>query len=116
MKLTTLAWLILVVAGLSCGQVLFKFAGRSLSNADSLVRGFLSPYLVMAVVLYGLVTLVWVWLLSTVDLSRAYPILALTFAVVPMLGALVFGETTGTWYWLGIGLIMIGLAVVQLSS
>lgn len=116
MKLTNFAWLTVAVLGMSAGQLLFKLAARSFAEAGSVIRGLLSPVLVMALIVYAGVTIVWVWQLSQTDLSRAYPFMALSFVFVPLLSALMLGETIGAYYWLGIGLIVIGVLVVQLSS
>jgi uncharacterized membrane protein len=42
--------------------------------------------------------------------------MALSFVFVPLLSALLLGESIGMSYWLGIGLIVIGVLVVQLGS
>jgi drug/metabolite transporter (DMT)-like permease len=57
-------------------------------------------------------TVLWVWILTFTPLSRAYPFVALAFAVTPLLGGLVFGEPIGTRLILGISLILGGLLLV----
>ena len=116
MRLANFAWLTSAVLGMAAGQLLFKIAARSFATADSLLRGLLSPTFLAALILYAGVTVVWVWQLSLVDLSRAYPFMALSFVFVPLLSALLLGESIGMSYWLGIGLIVIGVLVVQLGS
>jgi drug/metabolite transporter (DMT)-like permease len=46
----------------------------------------------VALILYAALTVLWVWILSYTPLSRAYPFLALAFALTPALGCLVFAE------------------------
>ena len=116
MKLANFAWLTVAVLGMAVGQLLFKLAARSFAGADSIIQGLLSPVLIMALILYAGVTVVWVWQLSLVDLSRAYPFMALSFVFVPLLSALMLGETVGIYYWLGISLIVAGVLVVQLGT
>jgi drug/metabolite transporter (DMT)-like permease len=115
MKLENFAWLMFVVVGLSTGQLLFKLAARSFAQADSLIRGVMSPYLAMGLLLYGGLTMVWIWQLTTVDLGRAYPLMALTFVIVPILSTFVLGELVGPYFWIGVGLIFSGLIVLQLG-
>ena len=49
-------------------------------------------YFFVALILYARLTVLWVWILSFTPLSRAYPFLALAFALTPALGCLVFAE------------------------
>jgi drug/metabolite transporter (DMT)-like permease len=93
------------VAGMSIGQVLFKLA----SGRGSIELILTSPYLWVAVVLYGAVTITWVLFLREVDLARAYPVLAACFVLVP-LGAVQFlGERLGALYGVGVLLILLGI-------
>lgn len=57
------------------------------------IAGFLlNGYFFVALILYARLTVLWVWILSYTPLSRAYPFLALAFALTPALGCLVFAE------------------------
>jgi drug/metabolite transporter (DMT)-like permease len=115
MKTINLVWILVVVLGMSIGQILFKLSGRWLAESPTVIRGLLSPYLLLGLVLYGAITIVWIWQLSFVDLSRAYPVMAMSFVVVPILSALLFGDVLGVYYWLGIGFIIAGVLIVQLG-
>ena len=58
------------------------------------IAGFLlNGYFFVALILYARLTVLWVWILSFTPLSRAYPFLALAFALTPALGCLVFAES-----------------------
>ena len=113
MKAQNVFFLLLVMSGMAFGQILFKLGARSFAGEGPLLRKLLSPYLVAGIALYGIVTIVWVWQLSMVDLNRAYPFMALTFVVVPLLSMLVLGETVNARYWIGVACIILGIAVVQ---
>jgi len=57
------------------------------------IAGFLlNGYFFVALILYAALTVLWVWILSFTQLWRAYPFLALAFALTPVLGCLVFAE------------------------
>ena len=101
--------LLICVASIACGQILFKLASRSIQPGAGLMAIFLSPYLIVGIALYGITTLAWVWLLSKLELTRAYPFMALNFVLVPLLGTLFLGEHVGPRYWAGIALIIGGL-------
>jgi hypothetical protein len=51
------------------------------------IAGFLlNGYFFVALILYAALTVLWVWIPSFTQLSRAYPFLALAFALTPALG------------------------------
>jgi drug/metabolite transporter (DMT)-like permease len=106
---------IIVIAcavGIAVGQILFKLS----ANAARLADNFFSPpamaWLFAALCLYGITTLVWVWILQKTDLGRVYPFMALAFLVVPVLSHYVFGERFSNNYLIGLGLIVVGLIFV----
>ena len=65
-----------------------------------------------AVLLYGALAVLWVWILSFTPLSRAYIFVALAFAATPLLGAIVFLEPISPRLVIGNGLIVCGLLLV----
>ena len=93
------------VLGMAIGQILFKLA----SGRGGLMEIFLSTVFWVAIVLYGVVTLLWVLLLREIDLSRAYPIMAATYVLVPIASMLLLGEKFGWSYVLGVALIVAGI-------
>jgi drug/metabolite transporter (DMT)-like permease len=106
-------------AMLAAGQVFFKYAASSLKNKP-VVDGFLelaqTPTFYAAVALYGAATLLWVWILSRVPLSQAYPWVALAMSAVPILAVVVFHERFDSSYWLGVGLVVLGVFLTQRAS
>lgn len=106
---------ILCVTGLVLGQILFKISAISLVQTGSFFALKTASWLVVALSLYTFVTIVWVWLLQRVELGRVYPFMALAFILLPLGSYFVFGERFQPQYFLGVGLIMVGIFVV-LSS
>jgi len=97
------------------GQYLFKLAAvRAPANAALAERivGLINVYFVLAVLLYAALSVLWVWLLTFTPLSRAYPFVALAFALTPLVGIAVFGEPFSTRLAIGIALILCGLLFV----
>ncbi len=113
--LPVLAGLILTPLMISAGQVLFKLtsARTGALDAGGLLRLLADPYLILAFAIYGIGTVVWVYVLKSVPLSVAYPFMALTFCVVPLLAWLLLGETLSLRYGVGAALIVAGLLVVN---
>jgi len=100
---------VLCVVGLAFGQILFKLGAASIANSSSLFTIKTSIILVSAFVLYGVTTLVWIWVLQKVELGKIYPIMALAFVLVPIGSSLFFGERYQLQYFFGVILIMIGI-------
>ena len=97
LTLTQVLLLAAYAAGMSGGQLLFKSAalryGAAGCDTSERLLGLLhNVYFLVAVLLYAGLSVLWVWLLSFTPLSRAYPFVALAFALTPFLGALVFQE------------------------
>jgi drug/metabolite transporter (DMT)-like permease len=71
-----------------------------------------NPFLILALFIYGLGTIVWIYLLKSVPLSFAYPFMALTFVLVPLLAWYFLGEPLTMRKGLGTLLVMAGLVVI----
>ena len=106
-------------AVLAAGQVLFKFSAAAFKS-KSVAQGFVelaqTPTFYAAVTLYGAATLLWVWILSRVPLSQAYPWVALATSAVPILAVVVFDERFDSTYWLGVALVVMGVFLTQHAS
>jgi drug/metabolite transporter (DMT)-like permease len=116
LALSQIALLLAYATGMAGGQLLFKAAAlRYVPDGpvgERLLSIVLNSYFLGAMVLYGGLTILWVWVLTFTPLSRAYPFVALAFAITPLLGGLVFGEPIGLRLMLGIALILGGLLLV----
>ncbi|MFQ5509086.1 MAG: EamA family transporter [Leptospirillia bacterium] len=109
--------LLACVGGLAVGQLCFKLSAHALTDATgaaSMLRLVYNPWFLGALATYGGATLLWIWILREVSLSKAYPFFALSFVLVPLMGLAFLGETTTTTYWVGIGLIVAGIYVTTL--
>lgn len=97
--------------GITAGQILFKYAAVAMRMAGTPWRGSVLAALALALAVYGTATLAWIWVLQYVPLSRAYPFMALSFALVPAASWLAFGERVDLQYVFGTIFIVIGLAL-----
>ncbi|HXV74271.1 MAG TPA: EamA family transporter [Sphingomonadales bacterium] len=100
--------ILLVVLGIAGGQVLFKMSGQQITGGGFL-KAFLNPYFFSALLVYGVCTVLWVYLLRDVPLGRAYPAVSLTFLIVPLLAWALLGEPFGKFALLGGALIVAGV-------
>ena len=112
------AAVILVVAG----QTLAKLGMKTIGNIDTsgglvefYLKAFLNPYIFMGTLLYGSAVFFWLYVLSKVELSYAYPFLALTYILVILAAWLVLGESIPILRWIGLFVICIGVFLVAKS-
>jgi drug/metabolite transporter (DMT)-like permease len=97
-------------------QIVFKLAAKQLGDGD-LDAGWLaaaasSPTVWFAVLLYLTVFVLWMLILQQIDLSRAFPLTALTYVTVPAAGLLFFHESLSLAQAGGIALILAGVVLV----
>lgn len=104
--------IILAVLTLSAGQILMKLAAMSVvwRPADFLAS-LLGIEVLIALLVYGLATLMWLYALKSTPLRIAYPFMALAFIFVPVLGHFLLGERMGINTFIGAILIAIGVWV-----
>ncbi len=69
-------------------------------------------WLLAGVAAMGLALLLWLWVLRILPLSIAYPMLSLNFVLTALAARWFFHETIGRRHWLGIGCIMLGVALL----
>ncbi len=103
------------VLGIAIGQLLFKLSANWLQRTGNLFDTHTLLALVAAFTVYGITSLVWVWLLQKGDLGRLYPLMAFAFIVVPIGSHYFFGERFPTQYFVGITLIMTGIIITMKS-
>ena len=114
--LIDLGSLCLFTVMLACGQLLFKRLGLAMRGQPLLDGYWLiikMPSLYLALALYGLSTVLWIWILSRISLARAYPWVAVGVVIVPLIGRYYFGEPLHPLFWAGVALIFAGILLVQ---
>lgn len=116
LSLSTIAILLTYSLVLAGGQLLFKLSALRFVPAarwtDNIVSLALNPFLIAAVLLYAVLSVAWVWVLTFVPLSIAYPFVALTFVLTVVSGVLFFGEPVTPRLVVGALMIVAGLIVI----
>jgi multidrug transporter EmrE-like cation transporter len=123
MNLVTLGLLLLSIVLSTAAQLLLKVgmtqsravAGIGPGPINALMNAILSPWVIAGLVAYFASAVVWLLVLSKVDVSRAYPCVALGFALTVIAAHFLLGEPVSTWRILGVGVIMAGVTVVALT-
>jgi drug/metabolite transporter (DMT)-like permease len=77
---------------------------------------FRDPWILSGLVAMAFGTVSWMLVLRRLDLSIAYPVLALVFVLVPLGAHLMFGEALTAARVLGLALIVAGIAVVAYTA
>lgn len=95
---------------LAVGQILFKIAALGIRPSEGV---FITPALFFAIVLYGLTTILWIFILTRLPLNIAYPFSLLGSAFVPFLAHYYLGEAVGIQTIVGLGLVLCGLLVMH---
>ncbi|HJU26736.1 MAG TPA: SMR family transporter [Rhodanobacteraceae bacterium] len=114
-----LVTLLLLLGSVACdvtGQVCFKFGVSHTgtgSNAPSLVHKVLhSPWIALGVAVYALEFVLWFAALSRTELSIAFPFTALGYVGVVLASRFLLDEHVSMRRWLGVGTIVVGVALV----
>lgn len=103
------------VLGLAAGQILFKLSATAWHRTGSLLDIGALSYFFIALALYGVTTIAWVWVLQKEELGKIYPLMALAFVIVPIASHLMLGEKFQASYFLGIALIIAGIFIAVRS-
>ena len=100
-------------------QLLLKAGAKSvgpLANLGALRNAAwalaLHPGIIGGLFCYVVSVVVWIVALSRVDVSVAYPLLSIGYVVNALLAMWLFGEAVSLQRWLGIGVILVGVALV----
>ena len=118
----TILLLILASVGLGAvAQVLMKLGMTAGPMREALATGapvrvvvavLTSPGVMGGLVLYGIATVLWLGVLSRVELSQAYPFVGLSFVLAAVLGYFVFADAVSATRVAGIALIVAGVVLV----
>jgi len=83
--------------------------------ADTLMRMATQGYFMLGAACYVVSLFVWILGLSRVPVSIAYPLLSVGYIVNAIAAQYLFGEAVTATRWLGIGCIVIGVALISRS-
>jgi drug/metabolite transporter (DMT)-like permease len=103
------------------GQLIIKAALLALAanhgGPHPALHGMRPGFGVLAgLVVYGAGTLFWLKAVARAAISYLYPLSAFSYAVVAVGGKVLFGENIQTGRWVGIAVIMLGVAMLAGSQ
>jgi len=121
-KLSVILLLIVCVLLAIAGQIFLKTGMNQIGSIN--VKSLLSSkffsivfqkYVFIGIVCYFSGAMLWLVVLSQVDVSYAYPLLAISYVFVAIYSWIFFGENITTYRALGIILITIGAILINLK-
>lgn len=80
-----------------------------------LINIYWNKYIIFGAACYGISTILWVIVLSKLDLSYAYPLISTNFVIIAILSKLIFKEKINKLRWLGVITITLGVILTSLS-
>lgn len=104
------------------GQISLKMGMERLGTLDvsgpanimqTAFHVFTAPLVLLGLGFYGLGAVVWLAVLSRLDVSLAYPLLALNFVLVPLLAWLILGEHVPSGRWFGVAIVLVGVTIIS---
>jgi drug/metabolite transporter (DMT)-like permease len=78
-----------------------------------LIRSFGNPYVLLGYILYGVSSLVWLIVLSRVEVSLAYPMMATSYVLVVILSRFLLAEEVTPLRFAGTLVICLGVYLLS---
>lgn len=108
----------------ACAQLMLKMGATSAlgpHQPESSLWGLalkvmLSPMIAGGIFIYGVSVLIWIWVLSRVELSVAYPFVGLSFIFTLVFGVFFLDEALNTAKIIGTLMIIVGCIFVAQSA
>ena len=108
---------------LVAGQSLLKHGLNVAGGTSLLEHGIIGtlqrivsqPFVPAGFVCYAVSSLLWLDVLSKLEISKAYPLVSLSYVFSLLIGLLVFRDHIGWIRLVGVGLICVGVALVAQS-
>jgi multidrug transporter EmrE-like cation transporter len=95
------------------GMLAFSLGGTKAEGLTGLVWSVgTSPWIIGGMFLHVSALVVWLWALNRVDISFAYPFLALGYVLVSTMAWCWLGEELNSMKILGMGIIIVGILVL----
>lgn len=119
MKSLALVLAVFCVLLSSAAQIAMKRGMGAPAGADlgtTYAHALTSPMVWLGLVLYGVSAVLWLWVLSRLHVSVAYPLVSLGFVVTLALGVLWLGEPFSWLRVAGCTLIVVGVSLLALDA
>lgn len=110
----TQLWAIVVVLSAAVlgalGQLNFKLGSDTLSF--KITHLIINKHILIAILLYGISTVMFIVALKGGELSVLYPLIATSYVWTTLLAKIVLKEDINIYKWIGVGLIILGVIFI----
>lgn len=123
MKTFIIPWLLLGVCLNAAAQLLLKAGSQRISELSFNLGNIMpmtlqlgsNPYIILGLASYGISVVIWIGVLSRVDVSIAYPMVSVGYIINAVAAYFLFGESMTAAKISGIFLILVGVYIVARS-
>ncbi len=99
------------------GQVLLKYAVTRMGQVDlawpqtinTIIHIFTNPWIITGVICFVSSMILWIKVISNMELSKAYPSVSLSYIIVFVFSILLFNETVSSGKIVGLILVSLGV-------
>jgi drug/metabolite transporter (DMT)-like permease len=97
------------------GQVVWKIGLEKVGGlgAHNALQVLFSPLILLGIAIYGVATVVWLYVLSRLPLSLAYPLQSLAYVFALLIAFFLFKEGIPVNRWIGAAVILAGITVMS---
>jgi len=93
---------------------LFSFSMKNIIPVG--IKVALNPFIIAGLFCYAISIVVWLLVLSRVEVTYAYPLLSIGYIVTAIAGYMFFGENMDFTRWSGIFIICIGVYLITRTA
>jgi drug/metabolite transporter (DMT)-like permease len=118
MSLVNFVLIVLNTLILVTGQFLWKYGMMKTTlklDPLSIIKILFSPFIFSGLVMYGFATILWLFILSRVPLSIAYPVQSIAYVLAVFGAYFIFNEPLSPTKIIGVILIILGVSLIGLS-
>uniref|UniRef100_C5D881 EamA domain-containing protein n=1 Tax=Geobacillus sp. (strain WCH70) TaxID=471223 RepID=C5D881_GEOSW len=118
MSLVNFVLILLNTFILVTGQFLWKYGMMKTTfklDPLSIIKILFSPFIFSGLVMYGFATILWLFILSRVPLSIAYPVQSIAYVLAVFGAYFIFNEPLSPTKIIGVILIILGVSLIGLS-
>ena len=101
---------------ISLGQLATKLFVSEVTYISTIMGFLLNKYFIGLISAYGIASIIWFYCLFKMDLSKAYPMIGITFILLPLFSYLVLDEKISRYTIFGAFLIFMGVYISYLKD
>ena len=102
---------------MGAAQIIFSNAARTINEAipinGLLISTLSNSWLYFGLLIYGVATVFWLFILTRVDIRYAYPIASTAVIFSSLLQCYLTGSYPSFNYWIGLTAVIVGLALIN---